>query len=54
VRYKTTIQYPVLTKGNPTTINLILYSIQLPNTSSGTPLLALVPSARLLRMRAAA
>jgi LPXTG-motif cell wall-anchored protein len=60
VRYKTTTQYPVLTKGNPTTVNLILYPVQLPTTSSGTPLLALAGlalalalGAHLLRVRAA-
>jgi putative lipoprotein len=41
VRFRTNTQYPVLTKGNPTTVSMILYSVQLPTTSSGTPLLAL-------------
>jgi len=61
VRYQTTTRYPVLTKGNPMTVSMILYSTQLPNTSSGTPLLALAGLAlalalgtRLLRVRAAA
>jgi LPXTG-motif cell wall-anchored protein len=40
-RFRTTTQYPVLTKGNPTTVSMILYSVPLPNTSSGTWLLAL-------------
>ena len=61
VRFKTSTPYAVLTKGNPTTVNMVLYSVQLPNTSSGAPLLALAGLAlalalgvRLLRVRAAA
>lgn len=41
IRYKTTTQYPVLTKGNPTTVSMILYVFTLPNTSGGATFLAL-------------
>jgi putative lipoprotein len=61
VRYRTTTLYPVLTKGNPATVNMTLYAVSLPNTSSGTLLLslaalalALALGAHLLRTRAAA
>jgi LPXTG-motif cell wall-anchored protein len=61
VRYKTSTQYPVLTKGNSTTVSMILYAVALPNTSSGTSLLmlaglalALALGIHLLRTRAAA
>jgi putative lipoprotein len=61
VRYRTTTQYPVLTKGNPTTVNMTLSAVTLPNTSSGTTFLALAVLAlalalgvHLLRVRAAA
>ena len=61
VRYRTTAQYPVLTKGNPTTVSMILYAVTLPNTSSGTTFLALAALAlalaigvHLLRTRRAA
>ena len=60
-RFRTTTQYPVLTKGNPTTVAMTLYAVQLPTTSSGTALLALAGLAlalalgtHLLRVRAAA
>jgi len=59
-RFRTTMQYPVLTKGNPTTVAMTLYAVQLPTTLSGTPLLALAGlalalalGAHLLRVRAA-
>ena len=50
VRYRTTTQYPVLTKGNPTTVNMTLSVVTLPNTSSGTPFLALAGLALVLAL----
>ena len=51
-RFRTTMQYPVLTKGNPTTVAMTLYAVQLPTTLSGTPLLALAGLALALALGA--
>jgi hypothetical protein len=58
LRYTTTTAYRVITGGSPTTVNIVLDAVGLPNTSGGSELLvwalalaALLLGIRLLRPR---